>query len=76
MPAASFMVSQMHRRGALEPMARKLFLVLACGLLLSLNVAVLGDGAASVMDKDGDGKVSMEEFVEHAAEQQQVKIHP
>jgi hypothetical protein len=42
------------------------------GLLLSMSFAVSGEGTASVMDKDGDGKVSMEEFVEHAAEQKKV----
>jgi len=45
-------------------------LVLMITLSMCLVVLGEGDAAASVMDKDGDGKVSTEEFVEHAVEQQ------
>ena len=48
---------------------RRLFLLLALSVLL-FSVGCIGQEAAqSVMDKDGDGKVSTEEFLEHAQKQ-------
>ena len=53
----------------LDDRMRRLFLLLALSVLL-FSVGCIGQEAAqSVMDKDGDGKVSTEEFLEHAQKQ-------
>eukprot|EP00960_Hanusia_phi_P062423 765145-Hanusia_phi.AAC.3 len=47
---------------------KRLFLFLALSVLL-FSLGCAEEAAPSVMDKDGDGKVSTEEFLEHAQKQ-------
>ena len=52
--------------------APSFLLLFVCGTVLLWSSGVASDAPPSVMDTDGDGKVSTEEFMQQARDQQKV----